>query len=155
MLEPTLNALEDEMRERMNDNHDGTSKNEMMWPIHQINWQRSRYVYDMHFVHNRISRQVLNYCVQQKYADSALIAKWKRPEYARLCCIQAIDRSSTAYGNTSICRVPKQQLGENQFARNPFSGCRGCASGKGGYSNILVTSTASDLQRSKFSEKSF
>lgn len=29
-----------------------------MWPIHQINWQRSRYVYDMFYKYHKISKEV-------------------------------------------------------------------------------------------------
>ena len=139
----------------MNDNHDGTSKNEMMWPIHQINWQRSRYVYDMHFVHNRISRQVLNYCVQQKYADSALIAKWKRPEYARLCCIQAIDDRALRMVTPAFAGCQSSSLEKTSLLATRSVGAGAAQAARVVTAIFLVTSTASDLQRSKFSEKSF
>ena len=56
VIEPTLSLLEAELRDRMNDPHEGMRKVEALWPIHQINWQRSRYVYDMFYKYKKISR---------------------------------------------------------------------------------------------------
>jgi len=138
VLAPTLNALEDEMKERMAESGNGKSANEMLWGVHQINWQRTRYVFDMFYVHKRISREVYEYCIRQKFADAGLAAKWKRPGYENLCCLQCIDTTNTAFGTTSICRVPRDQLGDAQKqVRSKFCGCRGCASGKAGHKNIF------------------
>ena len=48
-LEPVLEALENELRDKVNEPHEGKRKVESLWPVHQINWQRTRYVYDMHY----------------------------------------------------------------------------------------------------------
>ena len=48
----------------MNEQHEGKRKNEAQWPVFQINWQRSRYVYDMHYVYKAISKDVLEYCIR-------------------------------------------------------------------------------------------
>lgn len=48
----------------MNEQHEGKRKNESLWPVHQISWQRSRYVYDMHYVYKMISKEVLEYCIR-------------------------------------------------------------------------------------------
>ena len=85
LLAPTLEALEIELREKVNESHEGKRKTEALWPVHQINWQRSRYVYDMHYKYHRVSREVYDYCVNNKIVDAALIAKWKKPGYERLC----------------------------------------------------------------------
>jgi bud site selection protein 31 len=92
-LEPTLAALEAELREstyinllcyrrhahviiflmlfdryrpqsEVNEGHEGKRKNESLWPVHQINWQRSRYIFDMFYRYEKISREVYEYCVQ-------------------------------------------------------------------------------------------
>ncbi|EKU21086.1 bud site selection protein 31 [Nannochloropsis gaditana CCMP526] len=63
-LEPTLAALEAELREKVNEGHEGKRKNESLWPVHQINWQRSRYIFDMFYRYEKISREVYEYCVQ-------------------------------------------------------------------------------------------
>jgi len=48
-IEPTMDALDREMREAVDAPHEGLRKAESQWPIHQINWQRSRYIYDMFY----------------------------------------------------------------------------------------------------------
>ena len=83
---------------------------ESQWPVHQINWQRSRYIYDLYYVYNKISREIYDYCVSNKIVDPALIAKWKKPGYERLCSTYAINPRNYKFGTVSICRVPKSSL---------------------------------------------
>ena len=80
-IEPTLSALDAKMREAETVSHEGKRKNETLWPIYQIHYQRSRYIYEMYKEH-KISRELYDYCVTQKIVDAPLIAKWKkvRPE---------------------------------------------------------------------------
>ncbi len=75
IIEPMLEALEVELRERVNEPHEGKRKTEALWPVHQINWQKSRYVYDMHYEFGAISKDVYDYCIRHKLVDGALIAK--------------------------------------------------------------------------------
>ncbi|GAX19287.1 hypothetical protein FisN_4Lh136 [Fistulifera solaris] len=64
--------------------------------------------------------------------DAALIAKWKKKGYERLCSTYVINPSNYKFGTTSICRVPWFDRSEEQKkAQDPTTGCRGCASGKG------------------------
>lgn len=136
-IQPVMDALADELREKMNEPHEGKRQCESLWPIHQISWQRSRYVYDMYYMYKRISREIYDYCVKMKLVDANLIAKWKKPGYERLCSTYAINSKNYNYGTVSICRVPRHQLSEDQVIQEKHSGCRGCASGPGGYSNIF------------------
>ena len=75
VIEPTLEALEHELRDKIKETNEKKRKTESMWPVYQINWQKSRYVYDMYYTYHRISKQVYDYCIQQKLIDAALIAK--------------------------------------------------------------------------------
>ena len=80
VVEPTLEALEHELRDQVKDTNEKKRKIEAMWPVHQISWQKSRYIYDMYYTYERISKQVYQYCLQQKLVDAALIAKVRRVE---------------------------------------------------------------------------
>jgi bud site selection protein 31 len=113
----------------VNESHEGLRKNESQWPIHQINWQKSRYVYEMYYTYNRISKEVYDYCITNKLVDVALIAKWKKPGYEKLCSTYVINPSNFKFGTVSICRVPKQNLAPGTEIIEPTTGCRGCASG--------------------------
>jgi bud site selection protein 31 len=75
VLEPTLEALEHELRDKIKETNEKKRKTESMWPVYQIAWQKSRYVYDMYYTYHRISKPVYDYCIQQKLIDAALIAK--------------------------------------------------------------------------------
>lgn len=131
-IEPIMTALDNELREKVNEPHEGLRKTETQWPIHQINWQRSRYIYDMYYTFNRISRELYDYCISNKLVDAALIAKWKKPGYERLCSTYAINPRNYKFGTVSICRVPKNCLAPGTNIEDPNTGCRGCASGSGG-----------------------
>mmetsp|Transcript_18634 Transcript_18634/g.20992 ORF Transcript_18634/g.20992 Transcript_18634/m.20992 type:complete len:277 (-) Transcript_18634:83-913(-) len=131
-VEPTLEALEHELRDKIKETNEKKRKTESMWPVHQIGWQKSRYVYDMFYTYGRISREVYEYCLKQKLVDAALIAKWKKPGYERLCSTYVINPTNYKFGTTSICRVPiRDRSTEQKRAQDPTTGCLGCASGKG------------------------
>lgn len=129
VIEPVLEALENELRDKVKESNANKRKTESMWPVHQINWQRSRYVYDMYYTHHKISKQVYDYCISQKIVDAPLIAKWKKPGYERLCSTYVINPTNYKFGTTSICRVPwKDRSEEQKKAKDPTTGCMGCAS---------------------------
>lgn len=137
-LAPVLSALENESRDKVRESNAGKRNTESMWPVWQINWQRSRYVYDMYYTHGRISKKVYDYCLKNKLVDAALIAKWKKPGYERLCCTYVINSNNYKFGTTSICRVPLKDRSQEQLtAQDPTTGCRGCASGVGQPRNIF------------------
>jgi bud site selection protein 31 len=137
-IEPTMTALANELREANTAGHGGKQRHEAMWPVHQINNQRSRYVYDMFYVHRKISRELYQYCLKNKLADADLIAKWKKPGYEKLCSTFVINSRNFPFGTTAICRVPRKKLqpGKQMFFE-AHTGCRGCASGRGSHSNIF------------------
>lgn len=131
VIEPVIEALENELRDKVKESNLNKRNTESMWPVHQINWQRTRYIYDMYYTYNRISKKVYDYCIKYKIADGLLIAKWKKPGYERLCSTYVINPSNYKFGTTSICRVPIKDRGENaKNAIDPTTGCMGCASGK-------------------------
>ena len=131
-MEPTLEALEHELRDKIKETNEKKRKTESMWPVHQINWQKSRYIYDLYYTYRRITKPVYDYCIQQKLIDAALIAKWKKPGYERLCSTYVINPTNYKFGTTSICRVPmRDRSAEQKTAQDPTTGCLGCASGKG------------------------
>jgi len=137
-LAPVLSALENELRDKVRESNAGKRNTESMWPVHQINWQRSRYVYDMYYTHHHISKKVYDYCIKNKLVDAALIAKWKKTGYERLCSTYVINSNNYKFGTTSICRVPlKDRSPEQMTAQDPTTGCRGCASGAGQPRNIF------------------
>lgn len=147
VVEPTLEALENELRDKVKESNLNKRKAESLWPVHQINWQKTRYIYDMYYSHKRIDRSVYQYCLDQKLVDAALIAKWKKPGYERLCSTYVINPANYKFGTVSICRVPwSARTTAQQQARDPTTGCMGCASGgKSQPRNIFGTKYGQNL----------
>jgi len=91
----------------------------------------------MYYTYERISREVYDYCIQNKLVDAGLIAKWKKSGYERLCSTYVINPKNYKFGTVSMCRVPKFNLAPGTQVEDPITGCRGCASGSGGEKNIF------------------
>ncbi|KAJ8116747.1 hypothetical protein OPT61_g1888 [Boeremia exigua] len=121
-LEDTLLEFQNKMKDAENASHEGKKKYEMTWPIFQITHQRSRYIYDMYYEKEAISKQLYDYLLKNGYADAMLIAKWKKQGYEKLCCTRCIQTKETNFRSTCICRVPKDQMKENQDIQ---TGCAG------------------------------
>jgi bud site selection protein 31 len=128
-IEPTLQELNQRMKDAENDPHEGKRKPESLWPILRIHHQRSRYIYELFKMKKQISKTLYEWCLREGYADSGLIAKWKKPGYEKLCCLMCIQQKNHNYGTTCICRVPKDKLEENKNIECVHCGCRGCSSG--------------------------
>jgi bud site selection protein 31 len=116
LIEPTLDELEQKMREAETESHEGKRKNESLWPIFKIHHQKSRYIYDLFYRRKAISRELYDYCLTENIADKNLIAKWKKQGYENLCCLRCIQARDTNFGTNCICRVPKGKLEEVQFS---------------------------------------
>ncbi|KAH9249525.1 hypothetical protein BASA81_012698 [Batrachochytrium salamandrivorans] len=143
VVEPTLNALEDELKRCMQTTVQGNKRGESLWPIHQIDWQRTRYVHDMYYKFNRIDKATYDYCVRNRLINGPLSAKWLDLGYEKLCSLHAIDSRNFSFGGVSICRTPKSKLGDRKEddggepTRYIFNGCLGCGSGQAGVENIF------------------
>ncbi|KAL3458031.1 G10 protein [Aspergillus heterothallicus] len=127
-IEDTLLEFSNKMKDAENAPHEGKKKHEALWPIFQISHQRSRYIYDLFYEKEAISKQLYDWLLKNNYADANLIAKWKKQGYEKLCCLRCIQTKETNFNATCICRVPKAQLKEDQMIQCVSCGCRGCAS---------------------------
>ena len=127
-IEDTLLEFANKLRDAELESNDGKKRHETLWPIHQINHQRSRYVYEMYYEKEAISKELYDWLLKNRYADAALIAKWKKQGYEKLCCLKCIQTKETNFNSTCICRVPREQLKEDHAIECVSCGCRGCAS---------------------------
>ncbi|SJX62500.1 probable G10 protein [Sporisorium reilianum f. sp. reilianum] len=128
-IEPILDDYDRKMRDAETEDTDGKRKVETLWPIIQINHTRSRYIYDLYYKREAISRELYDWLLKYQYADANLIAKWKRTGYEKLCCVRCIQSRDMNYqGSTCICRVPRAQLRPGTVVECVHCGCRGCSS---------------------------
>jgi hypothetical protein len=83
-IEDTLLEFQNKMKDAENASHDGKKKHEMLWPIFQITHQRSKYIYDMYYEKEAISKTLYDWLLKNGYADAMLIAKWKKQGYEKV-----------------------------------------------------------------------
>ncbi|KAI9022518.1 protein BUD31 [Hyaloraphidium curvatum] len=126
-VEPTIIEITKKLREAEAESHEGKRKSESMWPIMKLHHQRSRYIYDLYYKRKVISKELYEWCIKEKYADAALIAKWRKPGYDGLCCLRCIQTRDTNFGTACVCRVPQTKLESNKLIECQHCGCRGCA----------------------------
>jgi len=110
----------------------------------------SRYIYDLYYEKEAISKKLYEWLLKNNYADAMLIAKWKKQGYEKvsaltppiclifesmltgvvqkLCCLRCIQTKETNFNSTCICRVPREQLKQDQEIECVSCGCRGCCS---------------------------
>ena len=132
-LEDTLLSFSNKMKDAQMSSHEGKKRHETTWPIMQISHQRSRYIYELYYGRRgqqrtnysggndngdadeatnglAISKELYDYLLKNGYADAALIAKWKKHGYEKLCCLRCVQTKETNFSSTCICRVPKATL---------------------------------------------
>lgn len=61
-----------------NDTHEGKRVCEAVWPIFKIAHQKSRYIYELYWKQESISKELYEFCLDQNHADRSLIAKWRK-----------------------------------------------------------------------------
>eukprot|EP00929_Paragymnodinium_shiwhaense_P120260 TRINITY_DN9218_c0_g1_i1.p1 TRINITY_DN9218_c0_g1~~TRINITY_DN9218_c0_g1_i1.p1 ORF type:complete len:305 (-),score=56.78 TRINITY_DN9218_c0_g1_i1:57-971(-) len=129
---PQLEEFQSQMRDAVNEPHEGKRRNEATWPITKIHYERSRYIYELFYKKKAISRELYDFLLQEKYADAALIAKWKKPGYEYLCSLQAIDKRNSNFNTTAVCRVPLHLRKSGGTGPSVSTGCISCASQEAG-----------------------
>ncbi|GAB0131945.1 hypothetical protein EsDP_00000397 [Epichloe bromicola] len=128
-IENDLLIFSNKMKDAQNKPPPPGPKHQAQWEIFQISHQRSRYIYDLYYKKEAISKQLYDWLLKNGYADAMLIAKWKKQGYEKLCCLRCVQTKETNFNSTCICRIPRAELKEGQEDRQCVScGCRGCAS---------------------------
>ena len=61
------------MRDAENESHEGKRKSESLWPITRISHARSRYIYELYYKREAISRELYDWLLKEKYADAKLV----------------------------------------------------------------------------------
>jgi bud site selection protein 31 len=58
------------MRDAENESHEGKRKAESLWPIMRISHARSRYIYELYYKREAISRELYDWLLKEGYADT-------------------------------------------------------------------------------------
>ena len=86
-IEDTLLEFANKMKDAEHAPHEGKKRHEVLWPIFQISHQRSRYIYDLYYQKEAISKALYDWLLKNGYADANLIAKWKKQGYEKVSLI--------------------------------------------------------------------
>uniref|UniRef100_A0A914NQQ1 Protein BUD31 homolog n=1 Tax=Meloidogyne incognita TaxID=6306 RepID=A0A914NQQ1_MELIC len=127
LIEPTLEEFEAKMREAETEPHEGKRRTETVWPVFRIHHQRSRYIFNLFYKEEKISKELYQFCIDAKLVDALLAAKWKKQGFENLCCLRCIQTRDTNFGTNCICRVPKSKLDADRVIECIHCGCRGCS----------------------------
>jgi len=131
-VSPQLEEFQSQMRDAVNEPHEGKRRNEATWPITKIHYERSRYIYELYYKKKAISRELYDFLLMEKWGDANLIAKWKKPGYEFVCSLQALDKKGTNFGTTSLCRVPLHLRKPGPQGPSVNTGCISCSSTEAG-----------------------
>jgi bud site selection protein 31 len=58
------------MRDAENESHEGKRKAESLWPIMRISHTRSRYIYELYYKREAISKELYDWLLKEGYADA-------------------------------------------------------------------------------------
>ncbi|RSH89465.1 hypothetical protein EHS25_002014 [Saitozyma podzolica] len=105
-IQDVLEDYEKKMRDAESESHEGKRKVESVWPIMRLSHARSRYIYDLYYKRELISRELYDWLIKQKYADADEVEEERLRE----------------------ALVPKASLKKGTVVECPHCGCRGCAS---------------------------
>ncbi|KAL3149543.1 hypothetical protein ABBQ32_002323 [Trebouxia sp. C0010 RCD-2024] len=145
LIEEVIEDFEGQMKEAVNEEHEGRRKNELAWKIHRIHWEKNRFIFDLMYQRKVMSKELYDYLVREKIADGGLISKWRKPGYEILCSMLAIQKGNHNFGTTSHCRVPLHKRGSQQrLTPDVQIGCISCASGDGKFGGPVWWNTPLD-----------
>jgi len=69
-LPQILDDYAKKMRDAENESHEGKRKAESLWPIMRISHGRSRYIYELYYKREAISRELYDWLLKEGYADA-------------------------------------------------------------------------------------
>lgn len=148
-----MEDFEAQMKEAVNEEHDGKRRAELSWKIHRLHWEKNRFIYDLMYKKKVMQKELFEYLVREKIADGALISKWRKPGYEILCSMLAIQKGNHNFGTTSHCRVPmKLRSGQQKITPDVQTGCISCASGDGRFGGPVWWNTPLDEDGSTAAE---
>lgn len=135
-IEDTLLEFANKMKDAENASHEGKKRHEVLWPIFQITHQRmlfssvelpwltvfmntgSRYIYDLYYDKEAISKQLYEWLLRNGYADGNLTAKWKKQGYEKVSSSSVAFLSGTDRARIVVVLPTMHTDKRDKFQRN-------------------------------------
>jgi bud site selection protein 31 len=70
LLESTIEDFEAQMRDAVAEDHDGKRKNETTWRIHRIHFEKNRFIYDLMYKQQALSKDLVRGCCAHRGAGA-------------------------------------------------------------------------------------
>lgn len=58
-MEEAIEDFEQQMKEAVNEEHEGKRKCELTWKVHRVHWEKNRFIYDLMYVRKAISKELV------------------------------------------------------------------------------------------------
>lgn len=112
-IEDDLLIFSNKMKDAENAPSTNVPRHQVHWPIFQISHQRSRYVYELYYEKEAISKELYEWLLKNGYADKMLIAKWKKTGYEKVCHVYFIMKienklTGASYAAYDACKQKKR-----------------------------------------------
>ena len=62
LIEEVIEEFEGQMKEAVNEEHEGRRKNELAWKIHRIHWEKNRFIFDLMYQRKVMSKELVSNC---------------------------------------------------------------------------------------------
>lgn len=60
LIEEVIEDFEGQMKEAVNEEHEGRRKNELAWKIHRIHWEKNRFIFDLMYQRKVMSKDLVS-----------------------------------------------------------------------------------------------
>lgn len=80
LIEEVIEDFEAQMKEAVNEEHEGKRKNELTWKITRIHWEKNRFIYDLMYKRKVMSRELVRHFLSDRRHS-----QWQRPTEAHFC----------------------------------------------------------------------
>lgn len=59
-IEDVIEDFEQQMKDAVNEEHEGKRKNETTWKIHRLHWEKNRFIYDLMYQRKVMSKELVS-----------------------------------------------------------------------------------------------
>jgi bud site selection protein 31 len=59
-IEEVIEDFENQMKEAVNEEHDGLRKNQSSWKIHRLHWEKNRFIFDLMYKRKVMSKELVS-----------------------------------------------------------------------------------------------
>lgn len=61
LIEDVIEDFENQMKEAVNEEHEGKRRTELNFKIHRIHWEKNRFIYDLMYQRKVMSKELVQY----------------------------------------------------------------------------------------------